>query len=429
MLDDLQTEVRRSAKVKAAAAQFVRRFVGANDIVSVIHTGSGARAGQEFTSSQARILAAIDKFQGQRLQAATLTKLESYRDTKGQDVRDTLEAERSHKARSSLSTLEAAAEFLGNIRGRRKAVVWFGEGIDYDIEHVFEAASSTVIREDMRATIDTATRAGVSFYGVDARGVGSGLDQIIDIPGLPNDTSVDFGPGPLLDEVRRSQDFLRTISAETGGFAIVNETDLNAAFARIIQENSSYYLLGYHPTNDRRDGKFRRVEVRVKRPGLKIRWREGYTAPKGRTPSTPEISAKTGASPAVRAALDSPVPVSGLGLRVFAAPFAGPSSTILPRASPRSMSAWARRRLNALIGPKCWPSVVFNTPASTRRATASSSAPCASTSAVPNIGLVNMNSQCVDTLLRLNGEMSTTPGSSMSAHRPCGAMSSAIAAR
>lgn len=326
VLDDLQTEFRRSAKVKAAAAQFVRRFVGANDLVAVIHTGSGAKAGQEFTSSQARILAAIDKFQGQKLQSATLAKLESYRDTKGSNVRDTLEAERAHKARSSLSTLEAAAEFLGNIRGRRKAVVWFGEGIDYDIEHVFEAASSTVIREDMRATIDTATRAGVSFYGVDARGVGSGLDQVIDIPGLPNDTSVDFGPGPLFDEVRRAQDFLRTMSAETGGFAIVNQTDLNGAFARIIQENSSYYLLGYHPTNDRRDGKFRRVEVRVKRPGLEVRWREGYTAPKGRTPSAANISSKIGASPEVRAALDSPVPVSGLGLRVFAAPFAGPSS-------------------------------------------------------------------------------------------------------
>lgn len=355
VLDDLQTDARRSARVKAAASQFVRRLVGANDLVAVLHTGSGAKAGQEFTGSQARLLAAIDKFQGQKLPSATLAKLEDYRNQErmqtGRAARDTLEAERAHKARSSLSTLEAIAQYLGNIRGRRKAVVWFGEGIDYDIEHVFDAASSTMIREDMRATIDTATRAGVSFYGVDARGVGAGLDQVIDIPGLPDDPSVDFGPGPLFDEVRRAQDFLRTMSAETGGFAIVNQTDLNAAFARIIQENSSYYLLGYHPTNDRRDGKYRRVQVRVKRPGLQVRSRDGYTAPKGKPQSRTDVARNTGASSEVRAALDSPVPVSGLGLRVFAAAFAGPSKkssvAVVVELDPKGLSFIPRDGVHA----------------------------------------------------------------------------------
>jgi VWFA-related protein len=331
LLDDLQTDVRRSARVRAAARQFVQRFVSENDLVAVIHTGSGARAGQEFTSSKARLLAAIDRFHGQKLPSATLARLDDYyaqriRATdQAIQARDTLEAERAHKARSSLNVLEAVAQYLSNIRGRRKAVVWFGEGIDYDIYQVFENKSATVVREDMRKAIETATRAGVSFYGVDPRGIGAGLDQVIDIPNLPVDEGVDFGPGPLLEEVRRAQDMLRTMSAETGGFAIVNHSDLNAAFARIIEENSSYYLLGYYPSNDKRDGRFRKVEVRVRRPGLKVRWRDGYTAPKGRASTSSDLGAKTGASPEVRAALDSPIPVSGLPMRVFAAPFLGPS--------------------------------------------------------------------------------------------------------
>lgn len=334
LLDDLMTDARRSHHVRAAASQFVRRYVGANDLVAVVHSGSAAKLGQDFTSSQARLLAAIGRFQGQKLPSASLMKLDDYwkkwRSRNEAAPVDTLEAERAQKARSSLSTLESLADFLGNIRGRRKALVWFSEGLDYDIERVFDVNHSTVVREDMRATIDTATRAGVSFYGVDVRGVGAGLDTIADIPAMPalpdDPNKLDVGPGPLFDEVRRAQDFLRTMSAETGGFAIVNESDLDTAFARIIQDNSSYYLLGYYPTNDKRDGKYRRFSVRVKRPGLRVRSRDGYTAPKGKPSSTPTIAKDTAASPAVRAALDSPIPMSDLGLRVFAAPFLGPSN-------------------------------------------------------------------------------------------------------
>jgi VWFA-related protein len=329
VLDDLQTDFRRSAAVRSAARQFVQRFVGANDLVAVVHTGSGARTGQEFTASHARLLAAIDRFAGQKIPSATLVTLDDYylqrNAASGRPARDTMDAERAHKARNSLSTLRTAAQFLGNVRGRRKAVVWFGEGVDYDIENVFGAGSATQIRDEMLEAIAAATRSGVSFYGVDARGVGAGLDQAIDIPALPDDTSVDLGPGALFTEVRRAQDFLRTMSSETGGFAIVNQNDLNGAFARIIQENSSYYLLGYYPSNDRRDGRFRKVEVRVKRPGLRVRSRAGYTAPRGRPPSVSSSAAKTAAAPEIRAALDSPIPVSGLGMRVFASAFAGPA--------------------------------------------------------------------------------------------------------
>ena len=142
---------------------------------------------------------------------------------------------------------------------------------------------------------------------------------------LDADFQAESGMSAVMNETRRAQDFLRTLSSETGGFAVVNQNDLNGAFARIIQANSSYYLLGYYPTNDQRDGKFRDVTVRVKRPGLEVKSRRGYTAPKGK-PTTRETSATAAAAPPdLRAALNNPMPVNGLGMRVFAAPFAGPS--------------------------------------------------------------------------------------------------------
>lgn len=311
VLDDLQVDFRRTGVVRAAAKQFVRRFVGVNDLVAVVNTGGRASRGQDFTNSQARILAAIDRFAGQKPR-------------RGENPADRIaQLELVTKAENSLRTLGATAEFLGNVRGRRKAVIWFGEGVEYDIENPMNTYAMQ-IRDEMRATIAAATRAGVSFYTVDARGVGAGLDEAIDLGPLDLERPGESGMSGVMNEVRRAQDFLRTMSSETGGFAVVNQNDLNAAFAKIIQENSSYYLLGYYPTNDKRDGKFRKVLVRVTRPGLQVKYRTGYTAPKGK-PARETTLSPTSAPADLRAALDSPMPVIGLGMRVFAAPFAGPA--------------------------------------------------------------------------------------------------------
>ena len=312
VLDDLQVDFRRTGIVRAAAKQFVRRFVGVNDLVAVVSTGGRSSGGQDFTNSQSRLLAAIDRFAGQKPR----------RPTNPADKLAILE--QVTKAENSLRTLGASAEFLSSVRGRRKAVVWFAEGVDYDIENPMNTYAPEV-RDEMRATIAAATRAGVSFYAVDARGVGAGLDEAIDLGQIDLDFQGQGGMPGVMNDVRRAQDFLRTMSSETGGFAVVNQNNLNAAFAKIIQENSSYYLLGYYPTNDKRDGKFRKVLVRVTRPGLQIKYRNGYTAPKGKAVSRETTPSAASAPPDMRAALASPLPVTGLGLRVFAAPFAGPA--------------------------------------------------------------------------------------------------------
>jgi VWFA-related protein len=300
VLDDLWTDPARTRPVRAAAAQFVRRFVGTNDLVAVVTTGGGSRNAQEFTSSHRRLVAAIDRFVGRKTRGA-------------------LDLERTANARNSYEALRSVADYLGGIRGRRKAIVWFGEGIDYDIDNPFTSPNADVVRLEMQDAIAAATRGNVSFYGVDARGVGAGLDEAIELTGMPDDNG---GSAGLQDVVRRAHNSLRTVSAETGGFAIVNRNDLNGAFRQVIQDNSSYYVLGYYASDERRDGRFRSVDVRVGRPGLQVKARKGYVAPTGKRP-TPPAALPAGASPALRAALDSPIPTSGLGLSVSAAPFAG----------------------------------------------------------------------------------------------------------
>jgi VWFA-related protein len=329
LLDDLQTDFRRSARVKAAARQFIERYIGANDLAAVVYTGGAADRGQEFTSSRARLLASVDKFMGSKLPSATMTTLDDYyaqrNSGSGRSARDTSQMERGYKARNTLSALKSVADFLSGVRGRRKAVVWFGEGIDYNVDDPFKNPDASALRETMQDAMAAATRADVSFYGVDARGLGAGLEEAIDIGALPADDPDAPTPSTSIqDEVRRAQDSLRVISEGTGGFAVVNQNDLNAAFERIVRDNSSYYVLGYYSSNDRRDGKLRKIQVRVARPGVRVQARDAYTAPKGR-PTVPSTARAEASVPAdVRDALASPIPSTGVGLSVFAAPFSGP---------------------------------------------------------------------------------------------------------
>ena len=80
-----------------------------------------------------------------------------------------------------------------------------------------------------------------------------------------------------------------SIASESGGFTVRDTNDLSAGFKRIADENSSYYLVGYNPTNTARDGKFRKISVKVPgKKGIEVRARKGYYAPgddEGRRPA------------------------------------------------------------------------------------------------------------------------------------------------
>ena len=68
------------------------------------------------------------------------------------------------------------------------------------------------------------------------------------------------------------------MAAETDGLAVVNSNDIERGLTRIVADVGSYYLLGYYSSNDKLDGKFRAIKVRVKRPGVDVRARRGYLA-------------------------------------------------------------------------------------------------------------------------------------------------------
>ncbi len=327
VLDDFHTAATRTAFVRTAARRFVQEQMGANDLAAVITTSGQSDAAQDFTSDRTLLLQAIDKFIGRKLRSPTLEKLEQYSRTymtrqQGDPILDPLEAERAYNARVALDALKHAGDVLTDVRGRRKALVYISEGIDYDIGNPFDNPSANDIRESMKNAISSITRANVNVYSVDPRGLTDMGDEAIEIASLPDDYSIGLGQQSMMEELRISQDSLRVISDETGGFAAVNTNDFRSAFTRIVRENSSYYLLGYYSSNDRRDGRYRKLSVKVNRPDVEVHGRRGYVAPSRKTPAM-TLDTDAIKSAELREALASPVPMSGLTFAVTAAAFKG----------------------------------------------------------------------------------------------------------
>ncbi len=326
LLDDLHTAPLRSTNVKVAARQFIERYVGANDLVAVVTTSGRSDASQEFTGSKPRLLRAIDRFMGQKPRSATLEKLDVYNIRRGtpaasDPLRDPYEFERANKARNTLNTLSNISKWMANVHGRRKAIVLVGEGIDYDITNPFENQDATAIQDDLRDAIASASRANVTIYSIDPRGLTAGGDENIELTGVTDDPSLKLDSRGLQEELRLSQDSLRTLADQTGGFAILNTNDFRNGFDRIQRDNSTYYLIGYYSSNERRDGRFRKLTVRVKRPGLQVRARRGYVAARGKEAKAADN--KSGLSADLFEAINSPVPSSALPMLVTAAPFKG----------------------------------------------------------------------------------------------------------
>lgn len=208
------------------------------------------------------------------------------------------------RMRLTLGAFERVAEALRQAKGR-KTVLFVSEGFAHD-------PSQSGFREVVR----TARDANAAFYFVDARGL-LGATGPLGAPGAAAEDGrpvLDQDTLSTLSNPRQESAGAESVAADTGGFSIRNTNDLAGRMRAISRESRAYYLLGYVPADTRRDGKFRKIEVAVSRPGLKVRARRGYYAPSDKEPAR----RRDEVDPAVRAALDAPSDVAGIPLRLAA---------------------------------------------------------------------------------------------------------------
>ncbi len=159
---------------------------------------------------------------------------------------------------------------------------------------------------DFRELLQRANRANVSFYPIDARGL------------VVFDTPIEAGVPPTVDAAMMRERFadLRTMAEQTDGHAVLDTSNVAGEMRKIFADVGSYYLLSYYSTNQKLDGRFRRIRVEVKRDGLNVRARPGYLAPTEKEAReagalTTTASGRNSPPPTVTRALDSLAPTRG----------------------------------------------------------------------------------------------------------------------
>ena len=148
-----------------------------------------------------------------------------------------------------------------------------------------------------------ANRTNAAFYSLDAGGLRSPVDAS---SGLDSRTQWAL--------MRQRQNSLVSLSTATDGVAVYNTNDLAKGMQKVVADLSQYYLLGYYSTNTKLDGKYRRIRVRVKRPGLEIRAREGYRAATLEEITAGDPKAAPGSKPGpLSTAVAAPMPAGANG--------------------------------------------------------------------------------------------------------------------
>jgi len=155
------------------------------------------------------------------------------------------------------------------------------EGAFQECERDRMALAAIEDERDFRSLAGAANRVNVSIYPVDPRGL------------------VATVTAAAQDALKRRRAMLYDLASATDGLAVIDTNDYERGMRRIVDDMSSYYLLGYYSTNTKLDGRFRRVTVRVKRPGAAVRARNGYLAPTAADVAPP---ASAGGGPAANPA-------------------------------------------------------------------------------------------------------------------------------
>ena len=352
-IDDVHMSFEGLARTRKALDRFIEQDLSAEDQVALVTTSGAGAISQEFTQDRAVLRQTLSRlsvqdrrafwngvpylteYQAELIEAGDPTALdaavqeilasgieqdataaESIARTKAHEI----SGEAVYNARLVLESLEGLCRGLSGLSGR-KAVFLLSDGF------LTGLGSGSGLSFDIRRIADAATRAAVVIYSLDTRGL------VVSSPAMSASMVSHVGPASIgnVDAMRRRsveamRDAMNALAADTGGYLTESVNDLHAGLHEMLKDTETYYVLAYEPTNTKRDGSFRKIEVKLQNvKGVKLRTRSGYFAPDDRRRQL--AAGATAADEARRAeqrraemstALHSLAPLDGIPVRVSA---------------------------------------------------------------------------------------------------------------
>jgi VWFA-related protein len=343
LFDDMNITPFRANQAKAAVASFLEKGTREGDRVTLVSSAGGVWWSARMESGRAKLLDMVKRFDGRLIPDMSnermsdweamrihvyrdpmvvervLRRYETYgvtqvmqqqQDTTGRagTVEDPYVSGRASEVyymaltrlRTTLDALERALNGLSAAKGR-KSVILVSEGFIHDVN-----------QDEFKRVNQASRRANAAIYFLNARGLeGMPVAMTAQFGQALPDQDVGFAFAETIDAVAGAD----LVASDSGGFTIRNTNDLGKGIQRIADETQAYYLLGYVPQNATRDGKFRKIQVKLANgKGLQVRARKGYYAPGEAGKSA--LQPKKGVDPVIQAALDSPWADDAIPLRM-----------------------------------------------------------------------------------------------------------------
>jgi VWFA-related protein len=255
-----------------AAKEFLNHKMQPADLIALVSLDTGLKVDQDFTSDKDLLIGKIGMYNGTEGDAfaqGANANSNQVEDASGYTP-DESEYNDINTDRE-LFALRAISKSLERIN-QKKSLLYFSGGLSRDgIEN----------QASLRQAINAAVRANLSIYSLDTRGL-QAVSPLGDASTASLRGTGAYNGGAVQNNFNAnfaSQETLSTLSVDTGGKAFFDNNDFSPAFAQIQRDTSAYYVLGFHSTDTARDGRFRKLTVKVNRPGVKLEYRPGYYAP------------------------------------------------------------------------------------------------------------------------------------------------------
>ncbi len=356
VFDDIHLQPFQSVRAKAAIDQFLKTGTRDGDRVTLLASGGGAWWSTRMPEGQPELTALLKRLDGReipdtgqdRVTEWEALRIHIYRDKQVEErvarrfetygvnpaQRDQNQTgqnfdgdplvqgraaevyyQATTKNKITLNAVERALSSLAGAKGR-KSLILVGQGFIYDPN-----------LDEFKNVVQASRRSNCAIYFVDTMGLG----------GMPVAFTAEYGPsidtqdiGAAFAENLERSEGAESISADSGGFSVKNSNDLAKGLVRIADETRAYYLIGYNPTNTARDGKFRKIEVKVVGKNLRVRARKGYYAALEGQTTVAKKKVEGSSDPQFQEALDSPFEMTAVPVRMTSYVF---DETLLGKAS------------------------------------------------------------------------------------------------